>query len=114
MSSPKSNVHLLSLDTSTMLAAIHSTLSGSSSTRPDPAEYQPVIPSNAVNADPADPATLDYIDRELGHAAARDVIEYENVKVYFCFWVLGAGVLMSWNGELRCIQYWLSCANVIM
>lgn len=114
ISSLKSHVRLLSFDTSTMLAAIRSALFGSSSTRPDPAEYQPVIPSNAVNADPADPATLDHIDRQLGHGAARDVIEYENVKVYFCFWVLGAGVLMSWNGELRCIQYWLSYANVII
>lgn len=79
-----------------MLAAIRSALS----TRPDPAEYQPVIPSAAANADPADPATLDHIDRQLGHGAAREVVEYESVKVYFCFWVLGAGVLMSWNGEL--------------
>lgn len=97
-----------------MLAVIRRALSGSSSALPDPAEYQPVIPSNAANADPADPATLDHIDRQLGRGAARDVIVYENVKVYFCFWVLGAGVLMSWNGELRCIQYWLSCVNVIM
>ncbi|OWT42198.1 solute carrier family 29 (equilibrative nucleoside transporter), member 1/2/3 [Cryptococcus neoformans] len=76
-----------------MLAAIRSALS----TRPDPAEYQPVIPSAAANADPADPATLDHIDRQLGHGAAGEVVEYESVKVYFCFWVLGAGVLMSWN-----------------
>ncbi|KAL0250237.1 hypothetical protein I308_102410 [Cryptococcus tetragattii IND107] len=80
-----------------MLAAIRRALSGSSSALPDPAEYQPVIPSNAANADPADPATLDHIDRQLGRGAARDAIVYENVKVYFCFWVLGAGVLMSWN-----------------
>lgn len=91
-----------------MLAAIRSALS----TRPDPAEYQPVIPSAATNADPTDPATLDHIDRQLGHGAAREVVEYESVKVYFCFWVLGAGVLMSWNGEFNLFR--TNCAVLMV
>ncbi|TYJ52556.1 hypothetical protein B9479_006846 [Cryptococcus floricola] len=75
-----------------MLNAIRSLLAPSPSQRPDPSEYQPVISGN-----PEEPIDGEELDDALGPGATREVGEYERVKVYLCFWVLGAGVLISWN-----------------
>ncbi|WVR04997.1 hypothetical protein IAU60_002009 [Kwoniella sp. DSM 27419] len=64
-----------------MLSAIRSVMAGPShQVRPSTSEYQAVSVGDELSA-----------EDELGLKDRHDV------KVYLCFWALGAGVLMSWN-----------------
>ncbi|WVQ78261.1 hypothetical protein IAT38_000345 [Cryptococcus sp. DSM 104549] len=86
-----------------MLSSLREVITGKP--RPDTAEYQPVLnpydngaiprtssPSGSLGRDRDDV----YGDDDV-RAPSREEVKSSEGKVYFCFWALGAGVLLSWN-----------------
>lgn len=73
-----------------MLASFRSLLSGSTS-RVEYANYAPIASEEGAPPQPAPRREADLRTRE-----GRDV--------YICFWALGAGILLPWNGKLVEVQ----------
>ncbi|WVN85188.1 uncharacterized protein L203_100333 [Cryptococcus depauperatus CBS 7841] len=87
-----------------MISTLKNALESSQKPISNSVKYQPVASGSEEVAATTTPTSCrdecgpdEMNDEGASNDAAQKAGEYKEVKVYLCFWVLGAGVLLSWN-----------------